>query len=137
MRSLSRKVGNRTALERNLLSSLVLHGKITTTESKAKHILPMLEKLLTRTKAADLAAKRYAGTVLTSNAAVSRLFGTVIPQLPKKTSGYVSITKTTARFGDAAGLAVVKIEQVKPEAEKPKTKPTKATAKPATKKKTV
>lgn len=115
MRTLSRKRGSRTSLEKNLLTSLVLHGRITTTEAKAKHIVPFAEQLITRSKQNDLAAKRHAATLLTTPAAVAYLFNTVIPALPDKQSGYISIIKTTPRAGDSAPIAVVKIAQKEPE----------------------
>lgn len=117
MRTLSRKRGSRTSLEKNLLTSLVLHGHIATTEAKAKHILPMAEKLLTRSKQNDLPAKRHAATILTTSAAISRLFDTIVPALPDKQSGYVSIIKITPRAGDAAPSAVVSIAQKQPKKE--------------------
>lgn len=128
MRTLSRKIGSRTSLEKNLLTSLVLHGQILTTEAKAKHIKPLAEQLLTRAKADTLPARRHAATVLTTNAAVAHLFSAVVPQLPIKDSGFISIIKTTPRTGDAAPRAVVRIAQ------KPVEKPTPAKKSAATSK---
>lgn len=114
MRTLSRKRGSRTSLEKNLLTSLVLHGRITTTEAKAKHIMPKAEQLLTRAKQNDLSAKRHAATLLNTSKAIVRLFNVIVPALPSSPGGYISLIKTTPRVGDAAPVAVVKIAMVEP-----------------------
>jgi|GEM_PF-5597275 len=127
MRTLSRKRGSRTSLEKNLLTSLVLHGRIITTEAKAKHIAPKAEKLITRARANDLPAKRHAATLLTTSAALVRLFDVIVPALPKRTSGFVSVIKTLPRAGDSAPTAVVKITLI--EEKKPVTPSTTKTPK--------
>lgn len=113
MRKLSRKIGARSSLEKNLLTSLVVHGRIMTTEAKAKHLVPIAERLITRAKADTLAARRHAATLLNTKLAVAHLFNVLIPALPDITSGHVSIIKTTPRFGDGSNMAVVKIAQKK------------------------
>ena len=134
MRSLSRKLGSRTSLEKNLLTSLVMHGRILTTEAKAKHIKPLAEQLLTRAKADTLPARRHAATLLTTNAAVAHLFSTVVPQLPVKDSGFVHIIKTTPRSGDSAPRAVVRIATKPVQTPAPTTKKATATKAAATSK---
>ena len=120
---------------RNMATSLFKNGKITTTETKAKRLRPVAEKLVTAAKRGDLAARRRVIASLTDKSVVHTLFTDIAPQVADRKGGYTRITKLGFRKGDNAPLALVELvlEPVAPKATKPKTKlanAVKATAAP-------
>jgi len=86
---------------------LVLHGKIETTEAKAKSIKPLADKMVTLGKRGDLAARRQAAAFLLDPAAVKKLFDEVAPRYSDRNGGYTRIIKTGVRRGDAAPMAII------------------------------
>ncbi len=107
LRKLGRRSGHRRALLRNQVTSLVLHGRIETTEAKAKSIKPLADKMVTLGKRGDLAARRQAAAFLLDPAAVKKLFDEVAPRYADRNGGYTRIIKTGVRRGDAAPLAII------------------------------
>ncbi|HBG09652.1 MAG: 50S ribosomal protein L17 [Limnochordia bacterium] len=107
LRKLGRRTGHRRALLRNQVTSLVLHGKIETTEAKAKSIKPLADKMVTLGKRGDLAARRQAAAFLLDPAAVKKLFDEVAPRYSDRNGGYTRIIKTGVRRGDAAPMAII------------------------------
>ncbi|HHT42952.1 MAG TPA: 50S ribosomal protein L17 [Firmicutes bacterium] len=107
LRKLGRTSGHRRALLRNQVTSLVLHGRIETTEAKAKSIKPLADKMVTLGKRGDLAARRQAAAFLLDPAAVRKLFDDVAPRYAERNGGYTRIIKTGVRRGDAAPMAIV------------------------------
>ncbi len=105
-RKLGRKRDQRNALFRNLAKQLITHGAIETTLPKAKEILPMTEKLITKAKKGDLASRRQAIAALDVKVG-NFLVDVVAPQLKDRTSGYLRLEQTYARVGDNAQMAVV------------------------------
>ena len=118
----------------NLATALFTHGRIQTTETKAKRLRPLAERMVTFAKRGDLHARRKVMTVIRDKSAVHKLFMEIAPQVDKREGGYTRIVKTGYRKGDNAPMAVIelvlepvnpkpKTKKAKPEAEKPKAKP--------------
>lgn len=104
-RKLGRERGQRKALLKSLMRSLILRGKIETTEAKAKELRPHIEKLLTRGKTGSVANRRLIAAQVGTEAA-GKLIKTA--QLYKeRRGGYTRITKMGQRRGDAAHMAVI------------------------------
>jgi large subunit ribosomal protein L17 len=103
----------------NLATALFEHGKITTTEARARRLRPLAERLITFAKRGDLHARRQVLTVVTDKKVVHTLFADIGPGFASRDGGYTRITKIGPRKGDNAALAV--IELVQEEAE-PKTR---------------
>jgi large subunit ribosomal protein L17 len=99
----------------NLATALFEHGKITTTEAKAKRLRPLAERLITFAKRGDLSARRRVMTVVRDKNVVHVLFTEIGPQYAGRPGGYTRITKIGPRKGDNAPMAV--IELVEPMAE--------------------
>lgn len=113
----------------NLATALFEHGKITTTEARARRLRPLAERLITFAKRGDLHARRQVLTVVTDKTVVHNLFAEIGPSFASRDGGYTRITKVGPRKGDNAALAV--IELVREEAE-PKTRRRRARRAPAT-----
>ena len=99
----------------NLATALFEHGKITTTEAKAKRLRPLAERLITFAKRGDLHSRRRVLTVVRDKSVVHTLFTEIGPQYAGRPGGYTRITKIGPRKGDNAPMAV--IELVEPMAE--------------------
>jgi large subunit ribosomal protein L17 len=111
----------------NLAASLFEHGKITTTEARARRLRPYAEKLITFAKRGDMHARRQVLTVVPDKGIVHNLFTEIGPSFADRPGGYTRITKLGPRKGDAAPMAV--IELVEEMAEAPAARATKAAAK--------
>ncbi|QNK83012.1 50S ribosomal protein L17 [Nakamurella sp. PAMC28650] len=94
---------------RNLAQSLFEHGKITTTEAKAKRLRPFAEKLITHAKRGDLHARREALKVIRDKAVVHKLFAEIGPSFQTRAGGYTRIIKTAPRKGDNAPMAIIEL----------------------------
>jgi large subunit ribosomal protein L17 len=99
----------------NLATALFEHGRITTTEAKAKRLRPLAERLITMAKRGDLHSRRRVMTVVRDKSVVHTLFTEIGPQYAGRPGGYTRITKIGPRKGDNAPMAV--IELVEPMAE--------------------
>jgi large subunit ribosomal protein L17 len=108
-RKLGRDASHRKALFANLTIALVEHGRIKTTEAKAKELRPIAERLITLGKRGDLHARRQALAVLRSKEHVHRLFDEVAPRFSDRPGGYTRIVKLGPRLGDAAEMAYVEL----------------------------
>lgn len=120
----------------NLATQLFQHGRITTTEAKAKRLRPYAEKLVTAAKRGDLAARRRVATVIRDKGVLHVLFTEIGPRYLNRNGGYTRIVKINPRSGDNAPMAV--IELVEPLAEAvvaEATAATKRAAKPKAEKK--
>jgi len=93
----------------NLATALFEHGKITTTEAKAKRLRPLAERLITFAKRGDLAARRKVMTVIRDKSVVHALFTEIGPQYAGRPGGYTRITKIGPRKGDNAPMAVIEL----------------------------
>jgi large subunit ribosomal protein L17 len=107
------RLGGSPAHERlmlaNLATSLFKHGKITTTETKAKRLRPLAEQLITKAKRGDLHARRRVLTVVRDKDVVFQLFDEIAPRYANREGGYTRIVKTGPRKGDAAPMAVIEL----------------------------
>src|SRR5882757_2305277 len=115
-----RRLGGSSAHQRhimaNLATALFEHGKITTTEAKARRLRPYAERLITFAKRGDLSARRQVLTVVTDKSVVHTLFTEIGPQFATREGGYTRITKIGPRKGDNAPLAVIELIQEEAEA---------------------
>jgi large subunit ribosomal protein L17 len=100
----------------NLATALFEHGKITTTEARARRLRPLAERLITYAKRGDLHARRQVLTVVTDKGVVHTLFTEIGPSFSARDGGYTRITKIGSRKGDNASLAVIELIQEETEA---------------------
>src|SRR5205823_139661 len=93
----------------NLATALFEHGRITTTEAKAKRLRPLAERLITKAKRGDLHARRQVLTVIRDKGVVHELFTEIGPRYAERHGGYTRITKVGPRKGDNAPMAVIEL----------------------------
>jgi large subunit ribosomal protein L17 len=93
----------------NLATQLFAHRRITTTETKAKRVRPLAERLITFAKRGDLAARRRVMTVVRDKGVVHELFTEIAPLMAERNGGYTRITKVGNRKGDNAPMAVIEL----------------------------
>jgi large subunit ribosomal protein L17 len=115
-RKLGRDASHRKALYSNMCGALFEHGRIRTTEAKAKELRPIAEKLITlaRNDPGDVAAQRQAVAFLRSKDAVHSLFHPVGPRFTARPGGYTRIVKLGPRLGDAAPMAYIELVDHEP-----------------------
>ncbi len=101
--------GHRRALLANLATALLTHGKIETTQAKARALRPYVEKLITLGKKGDLHSRRQALAKLRYRPIVDRLFGDVAKAFKDRPGGYTRTIKTRIRVGDAAPMAIIEL----------------------------
>ncbi|MEU7635361.1 MULTISPECIES: 50S ribosomal protein L17 [unclassified Streptomyces] len=97
------------ALLRNLATSLFEHGRITTTEAKARRLRPFAERLVTKAKKGDLHNRRQVMELITNKSVVHTLFTEIAPRFSERPGGYTRITKIGNRRGDNAPMAVIEL----------------------------
>jgi large subunit ribosomal protein L17 len=93
----------------NLATELFRHGKIKTTETKAKRLRPLAEQLITKAKRGDLHARRRVLATVKDKDVVYTLFEQIAPRFTNREGGYTRITKTVPRRGDSAPMAVIEL----------------------------
>ncbi len=93
----------------NLATALFEHGRITTTEAKARRLRPVAERLITFAKRGDLHARRRVLTLVTDKSVVHTLFTEIGPTFATRPGGYTRITKIGPRKGDNAPMAVIEL----------------------------
>ena len=93
----------------NLATSLFEHGRIVTTQAKAKRLRPLAERLITFAKKGDLASRRRVMTVIRDKSVVHELFTEIGPRYDNRPGGYTRITKLGPRKGDNAPMAVIEL----------------------------
>lgn len=108
-RQLGRQTKHRWALFRNLVTSLLDHERIETTEAKAKEIRGFTDRMITLGKEGTLPARRRALGFLRSKAVVSKLFSDVAGRFKDRPGGYTRIVKTRRRIGDAAEMVAIEL----------------------------
>src|SRR5215831_3357769 len=108
-----RRLGGSAAHQQHMLANLATalfeHGKITTTESRARRLRPVAERLITFAKRGDLHARRQVLTVVTDQTVVKTLFDEIGPSYAARQGGYIRITKVGPRKGDNAAMAVIEL----------------------------
>jgi large subunit ribosomal protein L17 len=115
----------------NLAAALFEHGKITTTEARARRLRPYAEKLITFAKRGDIHARRQVLTVVPDKGIVHSLFTEIGPGFTDRDGGYTRITKLGPRKGDAAPMAVIELVSGEVAAARPRRRARRATT-PAT-----
>jgi large subunit ribosomal protein L17 len=115
-KKLGRDSAHRKALYANLACALIEHGRIRTTEAKAKAVKPFAEQMITLGKRGDLAARRQAISELRSKDAVHALFTDVAPRFAERPGGYSRIVKLGPRAGDAADMVYLELVDYEPRA---------------------
>jgi large subunit ribosomal protein L17 len=108
-RQLSRTSTHRRALLNNMATSLFEHGRIVTTEAKAKELRPFAEKLITLARRGDLHARRLVERRIKSRETLSRLFSEIGPRFAARPGGYTRILKLGHRDGDGADIARIEL----------------------------
>ena len=106
-RKLRRTTSHRLAMFSNQLDSLMNHERIQTTLSKAKELRPLAEKLITRAKKDDVAARRHVSRWIPDRTTIKRVFETIAPRFVDRPGGYTRILRLGARRGDAAEAAIL------------------------------
>jgi len=108
-RKLGMNMSQRKALLRNIVTSLLKHGRIETTEARAKELNALAEKMITLGKKGDLAARRQAMEFLLDETVVKELFDNIAPKYADRQGGYTRIMKNGFRRGDAAEMVLVEL----------------------------
>jgi large subunit ribosomal protein L17 len=126
------RLGGSAAHERHILANLATalfeHGRITTTEAKAKRLRPVAERLITFAKRGDLHARRRVLTVVTDKGVVHQLFTEIAPEFSERAGGYTRITKIGPRKGDNAAMAVIELVRGEPVSSRPRRRTRRAEA---------
>lgn len=108
VRKFNRNRAGRNALMKGLMLSLIAHGRIETTEAKAKELRPMIEKLITKALVGTLASRRLVVSRLYNlTAEANKLVDDIAPKYKDRNGGYTRITKLGRRAGDASLMAVI------------------------------
>ena len=108
-RQLSRTSTHRRAMLNNMATSLFEHGRVVTTEAKAKELRPFAEKLITLARRGDLHARRLVQRKIKDRETLSRLFSEIGPRFAARPGGYTRILKLGHREGDGADIARIEL----------------------------
>jgi large subunit ribosomal protein L17 len=108
-RALSRTASHRSAVLRNLATSLFRHERIETTTAKAKELRPYAERLISLAKRGDLHARRLAGRKIADREVLGRLFDEFGPRYAERPGGYTRVLKVGRRRGDAAEMSLIEL----------------------------
>jgi large subunit ribosomal protein L17 len=108
-RSFSRTAEHRSAMMRNLATSLFLHGRLETTTAKAKELRRYAEPLITKAKRGDLHARRLVAREIHDEAALAKLFAEIGPRYLERPGGYTRVRHLGHRVGDAADMAIIEL----------------------------
>lgn len=108
-RKLGRSSAHRDLMLRNMVTDLLENGKMQTTETRAKEVKKIAEKMITLGKRGDLHAKRQALAYLTSEDVVKKLFDEIAPKYEERNGGYSRIIKLGPRRGDNAPMAIIEL----------------------------
>lgn len=108
-RKLGRTSAHRTALFRNMATSLFRHERIETTDSKAKELRRFAEQLITLGKRGDVHARRQAYADIRDQEVLAKLFGDIAVRFKARPGGYTRITKSRIRKGDNAPISIIEL----------------------------
>ena len=111
-RQLSRNSSHRRAMFRNMVTSLIETGRVTTTDAKAKELRRVADRIITLGKQQTVAARRRARSYIQADRVVTRLFDEVAPRFADRAGGYTRIIKVGFRRGDNAPLSVVELTEL-------------------------
>ena len=124
-KELGRNPSHRRAMLRNMVTSLLKHEQIETTDVKAKAVRPVTEKMITLAKRGDLHARRQALAYIQDKGTTHRLFGDLKDRYLERQGGYTRIIKKGVRKGDGAAISIIQllpIEEGKKKVKKSKAK---------------
>jgi large subunit ribosomal protein L17 len=110
-RKLNRNSPHRHAMFRNMVTSLLLHEHLHTTDAKAKELRRFAERIITLGKRGTLHARRQALSFVRSRQVVAKLFDDIAPRFSERPGGYTRITKIGIRRGDAAPMSLIELTQ--------------------------
>ena len=108
-RKLGRETAHRKAMLRNLTTSLLENGKMVTTETRAKEVRCMAEKMITLGKKNTLHTRRQALAYITKEDVVTKLFNEIAPKYADRNGGYTRIIKMAPRRGEGASQAIIEL----------------------------
>ena len=116
-RKFGRTADHRKAMLRNLATSVIIHGKVETTYAKAMDMRSVVDELITLGKKGDLSARRQAASFIrdvyadekTQQTVLKKLFDEIAPKYADRKGGYIRVTKTGVRRGDAAPMAIIEL----------------------------
>lgn len=115
---LGMRTSHRQAMLRNMVTSLLEHERITTTDAKAKAVRGLADKMITLAKRGDLHARRQALNVVRSKDVTKRLFEDIAPRYAHREGGYVRVIKKGIRQGDGASVSLVELVEKSPQESK-------------------
>lgn len=121
-RKLGRTSSHKEAMFRNMVTSVIKYESIRTTDSKAKELRKLAERMITLGKRGDLHARRQALAVVRDKSLVSKLFGELTERYRNRAGGYTRIIKMGFRFGDNAPVSILEFIPDEKKKEKSKTK---------------
>ena len=108
-RKLGRTSSHRQALLRNMVTSLLDHERIQTTDAKAKELRRIAERMITLGKRGDLHARRQALSVIRSKEVTAKLFDELADRYRERPGGYTRVMKLGQRRGDAASMSIIEL----------------------------
>lgn len=108
-RKLSRPTAQRRLLYRNLVTDLLRHEKIITTEAKAKEVRSLAERMITLGKKGDLSSRRRALAFILDKKVVDKVFSEFASKYAERNGGYTRLTKLAPRLGDGAAMAKLEL----------------------------
>jgi len=123
---LGMRTSHREAMLRNMVTSLLEHESITTTDARAKAVRSVADNMITLGKRGDLHARRQAMQTIRSKKVTSLLFDEIAPRFSNREGGYVRVVKKGFREGDRAAMSLVELVEKNPEKTKEKKTPGKA-----------
>ena len=106
-RKFKRDKNERKALFNGLISAMILHGKITTTEEKAKSIKGDVEKIVTKAKKDEATARRLLKGIIKDQELIDKMINEIGPRFKNRAGGYTRVIKTGRRFSDNASMAIM------------------------------
>jgi large subunit ribosomal protein L17 len=109
LRKLGRPTGHRLALIRNLMTDLIRHERLQTTEPKASELRREVEKLIGMARAGDLHARRLAAAKLYDEEVLKKLFAVIVPRYEGRPGGFTRTVKLMPRRGDGAPMAQIEL----------------------------
>ena len=108
-RKLGRDQSHRKAMYRNLVTSLLEHERVETTDAKAKELRRIADRMITLGKKGDLAARRRALSVIRERDVTAKVFGELAERFKNRPGGYTRVIKSRVRVGDAAPMSIVEL----------------------------
>lgn len=111
---LGRPSAHRRALLRNLVTSLLAHERVETTDAKAKELRRVADRMITLGKRGDLHARRQAASVIRSRNVTAKVFDDLAVRFRERPGGYTRVLKTRQRYGDAAPMSIVELVEGPP-----------------------